>query len=198
MSKQKISGPALFMYAVIFVSILCAAVCFSLYYGNKTDRDAVLWAGIVAFMLVYHLWGRILMGTVSKRFPLKYTHPFFRERAFEKRFYGFLQVKKWKGSALTYDPSAFSLEVHSFDEIAYNMTKAETDHWMNALISLGSLLFSLLWGEAWIFAITAFLAMLFDAQFILIQRFNRPRVLRILEKQKNLQKRVTEAAPLLS
>ena len=55
-----------------------------------------------------------------------------------------------------------------------------------------------LWGEAWIFAITAFLAMLFDAQFILIQRFNRPRVLRILEKQKNLQKRVTETAPLLS
>ena len=34
-----------------------------------------------------------------------------------------------------------------------------------------------------LFMYTAIFAMIFDAQFIVIQRFNRPRILRILEKQ---------------
>ena len=63
------------------------------------------------------------------------------------------------------------------------MTKAETDHWINVGISLTTLLFALLWGELWIFAITAFAAIIFDGQFIVIQRYNRPRVVKLLKKQ---------------
>lgn len=60
------------------------------------------------------------------------------------------------------------------------------DHWINEVISLVSILFSLLWGELWIFVLTAVFAMLFDAHFIVIQRFNRPRILRILKKENYL------------
>ena len=184
MNKKKISGPALFMYVVIFVTVITAAVCFGLYYGNKSESDAVLWIGIVAFMIVYHFWGRILMGNVSKWFKLNHNHWWFKERSFEKGLYKLLLVKKWKGKALTYNPESFSLNVHSLDEIVAVMTKSEVDHWINEIISLCSILFSLLWGELWIFIITAVCAMIFDAQFIVIQRFNRPRLLNILEKQR--------------
>ena len=93
-------------------------------------------------------------------------------------------MKKWKDKALTYNPELFSLRDYSLEEVANTMSKAECDHWINELISLTTLLFALLWGELWIFAITAFAAMLFDAQFIVIQRYNRPRIERLLKKQK--------------
>lgn len=84
--KQKISGPVLFMYAVIFISMICAVVSFSLYYSNKTEREWVLWAGIVAFMLVYHLWGRILMGTNSKCFKWDPASPGSEKKPLKKSF----------------------------------------------------------------------------------------------------------------
>ena len=188
MSKQKKSGPALFMYAVIFITAITALICFGLYYGGTSQNSSVLWAGIVSFMIMYHLWVRIIMGNVSKLFKINQNSWWFREKTFEKRLYKLLCVKKWKGKALTYNPESFSLKKHTLHEIATVMTKSELDHWINEIISLTSILFSILWGQFWIFAVTAFLAMIFDAQFIVIQRFNRPRILRILEKQSSRQK----------
>ncbi len=185
MPKQKISGPAVFMYSVIALTIIIATVCFAFYYGGKTENDAVLWVGIVAFMIMYHFWLRIIMGNVSKLFKINPDIWWFKEKSFEKPLYKFLRVKKWKGKALTYNPEAFSLEKHSLDEILFVMTKSETDHWINEIISLTSILFSILWGQLWIFLITAIAAMIFDAQFIVIQRYNRPRIRKILAKQKS-------------
>ncbi|MBQ8003511.1 MAG: hypothetical protein IJ299_00225 [Oscillospiraceae bacterium] len=184
MSKRKISGPAIFMYSVIVIMLISAAVCMGLYYSGTTENGAVLWCGIVAFMIVYHFWLRLIMGNVTKLFKINRNHPWFREKNFEKALYKLLRVKSWKDKALTYNPEAFSLEHHSLDEIADVMAKSELDHWINELISLSSILFSLLWGEFWIFLITAVAAMIFDAQFIVIQRYNRPKVLRIIEKRK--------------
>lgn len=183
MSKQKKSGPALFMYAVILITIITAAACFGLYYSGVSQSKVVLWTGIVAFMIMYHFWGRIIMGNVSKLFKISHEHWWFREKPFEKGLYKLLRVKKWKGKALTYNPESFSLEKHTLSEIAAVMTKSEVDHWINEVISLVSILFSILWGELWIFVLTAIFAMIFDAQFIVIQRYNRPRILRILKMQ---------------
>ena len=63
------------------------------------------------------------------------------------------------------------------------MVKSELDHWINEAISLSTLLFAIPWGQLWIFSITAIAAMIFDAQFIVIQRYNRPRIIKILEKE---------------
>ena len=73
------------------------------------------------------------------------------------------------------------------------MSKAELDHWLNELISISTISFGALWGQTWIFAITAILAMIFDAQFIIVQRYNRPRVIKILEKEQEIEsKKVVE------
>lgn len=183
MSKTKKSGPAIFMYCVIGITLVVAIVCFALYYGNIYKNGIILWIGITAFTIMYHLWSRIIWGNITKLFNLNYKQWFFKERNFEKKLYKLLRVKNWKGKVLTYNPELFSLKDYSLKEIANTMTKAETDHWINELISLSTLLFAIAWGHLWIFLVTAIAAMLFDSQFIVIQRYNRPRIVRILEKR---------------
>ena len=185
MKNVKKSGSAVFMDIVIGVTLLAAVVCFLLYYGRIARHGVVLWTGVTAFTIWYHFWLRIFMGNMTKRWRLHYSQRWFRERPFEKRLYRLLRVRRWKEKVLTYDPAAFSVKDHSLEEIANTMTKAETDHWINELISLTTLLFAVLWGELWIFLITAIFAMIFDAQFIVVQRYNRPVVLRVMERRRH-------------
>lgn len=187
MKLKKPSGPALFMYSVIALTIIIWVACFTLYYGGVTNSAAVLWTGIVSFMIMYHFWLRIIMGNVSKLFKINPDHWWFREAPFEKKLYKFLKVKKWKDKTLTYNPESFSLKEHTLEEIALVMTKSEVDHWINEVISVTAILFSLIWGQFWIFLTTSIVAMIFDAQFIVIQRFNRPRILRILKRNKRME-----------
>lgn len=186
MGKIKKSGPAIFMYCVIAVTAIISIVCFTLYYGNTYKNAIILWTGITAFTIMYHFWVRIIMGNVSKLFKnhINYKQWWFKEKKFEKKFYKALRVKEWKGKALTYNPETFSLENHSLKEIANTMSKSEVDHWINEVISLSTILFSIPWGAFWIFLITAIAAMIFDSQFIIIQRYNRPRIVKILKRRK--------------
>ena len=185
MKKAKKSGPAIFMYSVIVITAITAIVCLVLYYGNFNKNGTVLWTGITAFTIMYHFGVRIIMGNVSKLFKkhISYKQKWFKERKFEKKLYKILKVKNWKDKALTYNPESFSLENHSLDEIANTMAKSEVDHWINEAISVSTIFFSLIWGEFWIFLITALAAMIFDSQFIIIQRYNRPRIVKLIERK---------------
>lgn len=185
MSKVKKSGPAIFMYWVIGMCAIISIICFILYYRKKYISQVILWLGITAFTIMYHLWVRIIMGNVMKLFKkhLNYNQAWFKEKSFEKKIYEILRVKKWKKKALTYNPELFYLKDNSLEEIANTMAKVELDHWVNELISLSTLLFGAIWGNLWIFMISAIAAMIFDGQFIVIQRYNRPRVTRILERK---------------
>lgn len=190
------SGPALFMYSVIILGILISIVCLAGYYGGQTDNVVILWLGITAFTITYHFWGRIILGNVSKLFKKKinYKQWWFKERKFEKGLYKFLKVKSWKGKALTYNPEQFDLKQNSLEQILNTMTKSEVDHWINEVISITTMFFGLIWGKTWIFVLTAIAAMIFDGQFIVIQRYNRPRVIKILEKEnrKKSKEKITE------
>jgi len=185
MKKLNNSGPAIFMYSVIVLAFLISIICFVLYYRGIYKNGVILWTGITAFTIMYHFWIRIIMGNVSKLFKkyINYKQWWFKERNFEKKLYKYLRVKKWKGKALTYNPNDFSLKENSLEKIANTMAKSEVDHWINELISLSTLLFAIFWGEFWIFLISAIVAMIFDSQFIIIQRYNRPRIVRILKRQ---------------
>lgn len=181
---KKPSGPAILMYILISLSAAVCAVCFTLHYGAFNAHEAILWIGIVAFMLVYHLWLRLILGNVSKLFTIRADMAWFRERRFEKKLYAFLRVKKWKDKMPTYNPESFSLKSCSLAEIADTMAKSETDHWLNEGISLLSILFSLIWGQTRIFLLTALGAMIFDSLFIIMQRYNRPRILRLMRRER--------------
>lgn len=199
MNKTKKSGPAIFMHTVIIITVITSATCFYLYYGNIIRTNVILWTGITTFTIMYHFWVRIIMGNVSKSFKkhINYKQCLFKERKFEKNLYKLLKVKDWKGKAFTYNPESFSLKKYSLEEIANTMTKSEVDHWINEIISLTTILFSIMWGHFWLFAITAIAAMIFDSQFIIIQRYNRPRIVRILEKEKQKVKNMNSDEKIL-
>ena len=185
MSKMKKSGPAIFMYFAIGITLIVSLICFYLYYANVWKTETILWIGIIAFTIMYHFWTRIIMGNVSKLFKrhINYKQWWFKEKSFEKWLYKMLRVKEWKDKALTYNPESFSLKEHSLEEIANTMVKSEMDHWINEVISLSTLFFIIPWGREWAFIISTIVAMIFDGQFIIIQRYNRPRVLKVLEKE---------------
>lgn len=180
MKKKKLSGPAVFMYSAIVLTALIAATCFALYYSGAFGNAAVLWTGVVTFMILYHFGLRIFLGDLMKLVPVDYSHAWFRQKRFEKKLYKLLRVRKWKEKVLTFDPAAYDVETRTLEQLATTMAKSERDHWINELISLFSILFALLWGCLPAFLISAVAAMLFDAQFIVVQRYNRPVVLRLM------------------
>ncbi|MBQ4556690.1 MAG: hypothetical protein IJA60_03475 [Clostridia bacterium] len=183
MKKSKLSGPAIFMYSVMALTAIIAAVCFVLYYSGTHDSSTVLWVGIVSFMILYHFGLRIIMGDITKLFKINYNHPWYKQRAFEKPLYKLLKVRKWKDKVLTFDPASFNFQTRTLEQLATTMAKSELDHWINEIISVTSILFAFIWGCFPAFIITAIAAMLFDAQFIIVQRYNRPIVLRLNERR---------------
>lgn len=184
--KTKPSGPAVFMYSVIALTVIISAVCFGVYYSGFFANSAVLWTGIVAFMILYHFGLRIYMGNITKKWSITYNHPWFKQRNFEKKLYKLLKVRKWKDKVLTFEPEMYDFQSRTLHQLATTMAKSETDHWINEAISVISIFFLFIWGCPAAFIISAVAAMIFDAQFIVVQRYNRPIVLRLnLRKQQS-------------
>ncbi|MBE6793385.1 MAG: hypothetical protein E7532_00385 [Ruminococcaceae bacterium] len=185
--KSKPSFAAVLMYVIIGICLCAAAVFLGLYYTKVLYSTVILWLGIVSFTIMYHLWMRIIMGNATKLFRINYQNFWFREKKFEKKMYKFLRVKRWKNKTLTYNPELYDINTRTPEEIAFTTAKSELDHIINVLIAFSTVLFGLLWGMTWIFALTAFFAAIFDSQFIIIQRYNRPRLVKLIEREKRKQ-----------
>ena len=88
-------------------------------------------------------------------------------------------MKKWKKYIPTYDNEQFSLKTHSADEIAKATCRAETVHWLCAAASLVTICFAVWFGALPAFLITGILGALVDLVFVIVQRYNRPRLLKL-------------------
>ena len=185
------SGPAIFMYSVIAICLVISSICFGFYYTGNTDSLVVFWIGMVTFTIMYHFWVRIIMGNVLKLFKkhITYKQYFFKEKKFEKKFYDLIKVKSWKDKVLTYAPQEFDLKENSLETVANNMAKAELDHWINSLISISTISFGFISNVFWPFIVSAIFAMAFETQFIVLQRYNRPRVVKIIEREEKIKNR---------
>ena len=192
MKNKKLSGPAVFMYSVIALTAIVAAAGLTLYYTRIYESSLVLWIGIVSFMILYHFGLRILFGEITKKFNINYRHFWYKQRSFEPKLYKLLHVRKWKDKVLTFDPESYNFKNRTLEQLAATMSKSELDHWINEVISVVSISFILLWGCPEAFLITAFAAMIFDAQFIVVQRYNRPVVVRLIEKKNRTKKLAAE------
>lgn len=83
----------------------------------------------------------------------------------------------------TYDPTSFSLKHNSLEQIVYTSCVSEAVHEVIIVFSFLPLLFALVWGAFPVFLVTSILSGLFDSCFVIIQRYNRPRLIRILSKK---------------
>ena len=108
------------------------------------------------------------------------TKRWYQIRAWERRLYERIHVKRWKGVMPTYDPSLFDLTEKRWEEIAQASCQAELVHETIILLSFVPVLFAKWFGALPAFAATSVLAALFDLTFVVIQRYNRPRIMRLV------------------
>lgn len=125
------------------------------------------------------LVGHIINGVMKNR--ADYTRRRYQLWAFELKIYNKLNVKQWKRHLPTYDPTFFDPKLHSWDEIAQAMCQAELVHEVIAILSFLPLFAAIPFGSFYVFLITSLLAALFDLCFVVIQRYNRPRILKLLQ-----------------
>ena len=102
----------------------------------------------------------------------------------EAKLYKALRVRRWKGRLPTYAPSQFSLETQSPEQILRNMCGAEAVHEIIMVLSLLPIGLSGFFGTPGVFLGTSLAAALFDSLFVIAQRYNRPRLMRVLMRQK--------------
>ena len=157
--------------------------CGILYYFT---RNGILFSFAVTFgTCFYHFAVRRAVGhSIDAIFhdKMNYDRWWFRERKFEPRLYKLLGVKKWKKHLPTYNAEAYDLRKHSVEEVIQVTCQSEVVHEFNMVLSFVPVIFTIWFGSLAAFLITSCLAFCFDAVFVIVQRFNRPRLRRLLRR----------------
>lgn len=112
---------------------------------------------------------------------IDYKKSWFYEKKFEKPLYKILKVKKWKDKMPTFSPETFNLKTHSLEEIASAMCQAELVHLIIIPLSFAPMFTVFIWGGFWSFFITSVLSAILDSLFVIIQRYNRPRIVKMIK-----------------
>jgi len=157
---------------------------FTITYG-MTRMDILLSVLITLGTFSYHFLMRLIVGygiDAVYHNEMNYHRKWFQPRKWEKRLYKKLKVKTWKDKMPTYDADTFSFEMHSMEEIVKAMCQSEVVHEIIVVFSFIPLLLAIPFGTFWVFFITSILAAGFDMLFVIMQRYNRPRLVRLLEK----------------
>ena len=152
---------------------------------RRYDAAWLLSMAITFGTIAYHLLMRLAVGGIFHTFMgnrADCSKKWYRLHSWETPLYDTLRVKTWKGRLPTYDPDLFSPKKHSWDEIAQAMCQAELVHETNMLLSFVPLLAAPKLGAFGVFLSTSVAAALFDSLFVMMQRYNRPRVLRLAAK----------------
>lgn len=135
--------------------------------------------------IAYHFCMRLLVGGVFNLLlhnKVNYNHKWFQVSEAEAGVYKFLRVHNWKASLPTYDKTLFDPRLHPWHEIAQAMCQAELVHETIAVLSFLPIIASIWFGDFPVFLFTSALSACYDLLFVLLQRFNRPRVLKIIKR----------------
>ena len=176
--------PKLVKHLTIFSLIASLAAASSFYW---TRSGALLTLAVTFGTAAYHLGVRHLVGSIydarmGDRADL--TRSWYQPRPWEKRLYELLRVKRWKDRMPTYYPETFSPKLHTWEEIAQAMCQSELVHETNAVLSFVPLLFSRFFGSFYVFLLTSAAAAAFDLMLAMMQRYNRPRIMRLARRQR--------------
>ena len=172
-----------FLYSSIAVSVSLFVLFFILF---RITQNEVIQALYITFMTFsYHFIMRLVVGLVTNPIFHKvydYNNWWFKQKKFEKRLYKLLKVKDWKEKVPSWSPGAFSLKNKSLHNIAIGMCNAELVHEIIVILSFVPILFSIKFGVPAVFIFTSILAGAFDMIFVIIQRYNRPRIVKLIRK----------------
>lgn len=168
-------------------AVLCAsaALLFILLYIFNSP-DLWLTPAVTAATFAYHLVMRLAVGGVYDRLlhnRVNCRRRWFCPRFFEADLYRLLRVKEWKDHLPTYDPKTFSPQLHSWEEIAQATCQSELVHETIMVLSFVPVLAINHLGSAGVFWATSAISACFDSLFVITQRYNRFRLIKIIDRQ---------------
>ncbi len=145
-----------------------------------------LTATISAGVTAYHFLLRLIIGWLVPAitgYRFDYRARWFQLRSWEPKLYRRLHLRKLKNYLPTYDPGMYDLSQNSLQQIICNTCGAEIVHEIIMVFSLLPIVLVPWFGAFGVFLITSSIAALVDSLFVMAQRYNRPRLVRLFEKQ---------------
>ena len=170
---------------VLITVFLCVCFTISLPIFIVTKNDIVETLTIMLGVTLYHFAMRLLVGTVVNgimKNKANYKNIWFREKRFENKLYKLMHVRKWKKYLPTYDANTFDTSQKTVQDIAEATCQAEIVHEVIMLFSLLPIVTIPFLGGAVAMIITSILAMLFDSLFVILQRYNRPKLIKVMKR----------------
>lgn len=174
------------MKAIAGIS-LAAAIIFSVIY-LKTANGVCFSLAITFATISYHFFMRFAVGwilNVTMNNHADYTKAWYQLKPFENELYKKLRVKSWKDKMPTYQPEIFSMKNHTLDEIAQAMCQSELVHEVIVILSFLPVIASVWFDSFFVFLVTSIASACFDMTFVIMQRYNRERILKIIARQRS-------------
>lgn len=167
------------------VITLLLTIAFCLLYQG-TSSSVIFSLAITFGTIAYHFIIRLLVGYLFD-FKMKnqadYTKKWYQVSDTEMKLYQKLKVKTWKNKMPTFDMDAFDVTKHSWDEIIQATCQSELVHETNVVFSFLPVVAAIWFGSVGVFLITSTLGAIFDLMFVIMQRFNRTRIMKIKRKR---------------
>ena len=148
-----------------------------------TNNSIFLTLAISFGVTAYHFIMRLIVGYIVHSIlhnKVNYNRKYFQPKKFEAKLYKFLKVKKWKDKMPTYNSEFYSTEKHTLEEIASVTCQAEIVHKIIVVLSFLPILLTIYFDSFWVFVITSVISALIDTLFIIMQRYNRPRIIKLI------------------
>jgi len=169
---------------IFFLFFLMGLLVFGIAYYFV--RKSVLLTFAITFgTCFYHFGMRLVVGHgIDAIFhnKMNYNRWWFQERKYEMKFYNFLRVKSWKKHLPTYHSEYYDLRKHSVEEMIQATCQSEIVHEINMILSFVPIIFTIWFGSLAAFVITSSISFCFDSIFVIMQRYNRPRLRRLLKR----------------
>lgn len=170
---------------MIIITIIFSVALLASGIAYYFTQNSILFSITITFgTCLYHFAMRLIIGhSINAIFHNKmhYNRWWFREKKFEARLYKILHVKNWKKHVPTYNEESFDIRKHSIEEIIQVTCQSEIVHEINMVLSFVPVIFTVWFGALLAFLITSCVAFCFDSIFVILQRYNRPRLIRLLK-----------------
>ena len=164
---------------------LAATVILAISY-KVTSSGILLPLAITSGTIAYHFVMRLMVGLAfhaTMRNKADYRKRWYQVSKREMAVYEKLKVKQWKRRMPTYDPALFDPRLHTWEEIVQAMCQAELVHETIAVLSFLPILAGVWFGEYPVFIVTSVLSAACDMVFVIMQRYNRQRVTKLLNRK---------------
>ena len=173
-------GKMILLTALLLIGFAIALPVFIL-----TNNAIVGVITITIGVTLYHFAMRLVVGTIVNlimKNKANHKSVWFREKSFENKLYKWMRVRKWKKYIPTYDSDTFDASKKTVLEIVGATCQAEIVHEVIMVCSLLPMALIPFLGGAAALIITSILSMLIDSVFVILQRYNRPKLVRVMER----------------